>query len=206
MLRLLLVRHGETEWNVQGRYQGHSDLPLNPKGLEQAQRLSARLKSQNLDFVFSSDLQRANQTAQILVRDRSLQVQTTPQLRELNFGMLEGHTFNEALQLWPAMIDTWLQDHNQPPQGGERIDDFKQRVSLFYNDLRQNYEQKTVLIVAHGGPLREIIQLLLSANTTLAPTWWIDLDHASLSEFQVDPKTTIINRLNDAGHLVNSDG
>ena len=203
MLKLLLVRHGETDWNAQGRYQGHSDLPLNPKGFKQVQQLAERLLPLQIDFVFSSDLQRALQTAQILVTGRETTIQTDPQLREMNFGLLEGVTFIEAMQRWPGMIEKWLQDHNQPPQGGEPIDAFDQRVSRFYDVLRQNFDQKTVLIVAHGGPLRKIIQLLLQTAASSSPAWWINLDHASLSEFQVDPQTIIIDRLNDTGHLKN---
>ncbi len=208
MLRLLLVRHGQTDWNAQRRYQGFSDLPLNEKGLEQAHQLAERLQTQQFDLIFSSDLQRAHQTAQILVGLRETRIQSDPLLREMNFGLLEGHTFDEALQRWPAMIETWLQDNNQPPEGAERIDQFNERVARFYHELIDSAllnqpDQKTVLIVAHGGPLREIIRLLLRAAIPTSPAWWFNLEHASLSEFQVEPEHVIINRLNDTGHLRN---
>ncbi len=199
MLHLLLVRHGETEWNAQHRYQGASDLPLNARGIEQAHRLALRLKPQKIDLVFSSDLQRAIETARILVGGRDIQPQADSKLREMNFGVLEGHSFDDALKRWPEMITKWLEDYNQPPEGGERIDKFNQRVAQFYSGLVQNYDQKTVLIVAHGGPLREIIQILL--GHPISPAWWFNLDHASLSEFQVDSENVIINRLNDTGHF-----
>jgi len=105
--------------------------------------------------------------------------------------MLEGHTFDEALERWPEMIAKWLDDYNQPPPGGERIDEFVQRVSHFYDGIRQDYAEKTVLIVAHGGPLREIIQSLLVHST--GPTWWFSLDHVSLTDFQIDDENVIIN-------------
>jgi len=199
MLHLLLVRHGETDWNAQHRYQGQSDLPLNQLGIEQARRLARRLQPQKIDLVFSSDLQRALQTAEILTSSREIKLQTDPRLREMNFGMLEGHTFDEALERWPEMIASWLDDYNQPPEGGERIDKFIQRVSEFFAEIRQNCDEKTVLVVAHGGPLREIIQSMLGQPGK--PAWWFSLEHASLTDFQIDDENVIINRLNDVGHL-----
>lgn len=200
MLTLFLVRHAETDWNAQHRYQGHSDLPLNKTGVEQANQLANRIKTQKFDHVFSSDLLRSVQTAEILVDSRGIQIQTDRRLRELNFGILEGHTFEEGLARWPEMITAWVQDNNQPPENGERIDTFTQRVFDFYNELRTHYNQKTILIVSHGGPLRTIIQSLLPISERSAATWF-NLDHASLTAFQLDDENVIVDRLNDTGHL-----
>jgi alpha-ribazole phosphatase len=201
MLHLLLVRHGQTEWNAQHRYQGHSDLPLNQLGQEQARQLAARLQTQKIDLVFSSDLQRALQTAQILAESHGVKVQPDPRLREMNFGLLEGHTFDDGLERWPEMIRNWVQDNNQPPEGGERLDEFSERVSQFFTGLRQSCDGKTVLVVAHGGPLRVIMQSVLGPGS--GPVWWFSLDHGSLTDFQIDDENIIINRINDSGHLEN---
>jgi alpha-ribazole phosphatase len=209
MLHLYLVRHGQTDWNAQQRYQGHSDLPLNQTGSQQARQLAERLQAQTFDIVLSSDLQRALQTAEILIGSRQIKLQPDPRLREMNFGMLEGHTFDQARERWPEIITKWLADYNQPPEGGERIDEFELRVSRFYTELRQSYAEKTVLIVAHGGSLREIIRRLL--GTPSGPARWFSLEHASLTEAQIFPaqdleqaESIIINRLNDVGHLKTS--
>lgn len=199
MLRLLLVRHGRTEWNSSHRYQGHSDLPLSADGIDEAQRLAARLQGEQIDVIFSSDLQRAMQTAQILAGERGLDIRADARLRELNFGVLEGHTFEQGLERWPAMISAWVDDPNQPPTGGERMDDFVQRVAEFLDALRQEHAGSTVLVVAHGGPLRVIIQSLMGGSEDTS--WWFSLDHASLTDFQIDAENIIINRINDAGHL-----
>jgi broad specificity phosphatase PhoE len=199
MLHLLLVRHGETDWNAQHRYQGHSDPPLNQKGIEQARRLAARLESQAIDGIFSSDLQRAMQTAEILKGQRSLAVLPDARLRELKFGVLEGHTFAEALELWPEMISQWVSDNNRPPDGGERSDDFARRVTGFTDEIRQSCADKTVLVVAHAGTLRVIIQRLLrpAGEPGLFPDKvWFTLENGSLSDFEVDEENIIINRLN----------
>ena len=197
MLRLLLVRHGQTEWNATRRYQGHSDPPLNETGLTQARQLAARLQPLHIDLLFSSDLQRAVQTARILAAGRDLPLQTDPRLRELNFGVLEGHTFDEGLALWPQMIQKWVDDNNQPPQGGERMDELTQRVLQFYEETLQPCDGKTVLLVAHGGPLRVLLQHLLGTPARV----WFHLEHASLSDIQIDSGTTLINRLNDTGSV-----
>lgn len=199
MLRLLLVRHGQTQWNAGRRYQGQSDLPLDQTGLEQARRLGARLKAEQIDLVYSSDLRRAMQTAEILADACDLRIRADQRLRELNFGVLEGHTFDEGLERWPEMISAWVDDPNQPPTGGERMDDFSMRVADFLEDVKRECDDKTVLVVAHGGPLRVILQSLLEGPDE--KTWWFSLDHAGLSDLQFDDRNVIINRINDTGHL-----
>ena len=197
MLRLLLVRHAQTAWNAQRRYQGHSDLPLNETGLAQARALAARLQSLKIDLLISSDLQRALQTARILADGRDLALQTDPRLRELNFGLLEGHTFDEGLALWPEMIRNWVEDNNQPPEGGERMADLTGRVLQFYEQTLRTCDGKTVLLVAHGGPLRVLLQHALGTPARV----WFNLEHASLSELQIDGETIILNRLNDTASV-----
>jgi alpha-ribazole phosphatase len=199
MLRLLLVRHGETDWNAQKRYQGQADLPLNHAGVEQARRLAERLRQKTIDIIYSSDLLRASQTAAILAEGRGIQPVPDARLREMNFGVLEGLRFDEANLRWPKMIAAWLQDYNQPPQGGERMDEFCARVAGFTSQLRQENEDKCVLVVAHGGPLREIIKAVLGVPSVTS--LWFNLDHAGLSEIQIHPETILIDRLNDTGHL-----
>jgi len=200
MMKLLLVRHGETDWNAQHRYQGHSDISLNENGVEHARQLAYRLQSEKIDLVYSSDLKRAIQTARILVGDRAIQIRTDPRLRELNFGILEGHTFEEGLERWPEMITAWVQDNNQPPEGGEPMDVFTQRVGSFFTEIRANSEPQTILIVSHGGPLRAIIQNLLGVPG--GPNVWFNLEHASLTAFQIDAENIIVDHLNDIGHII----
>jgi len=200
MLRLLLVRHGETEANARHIYQGHTDYPLNQKGLQQAQRLAVRLAAQPVDIVFSSDLSRSVETAKILVGSREIEIHQDQRLREMKFGMLEGHTFDDALEQWPDMMARWLEDNNQPLVGGESMDEFTQRVSECFTDIMQGCEGKTVLIVAHGGSLRVVIQGLL--KTSSVASCWFSLDNASLTDFQIEDEMMIVNRLNDAGHLI----
>jgi len=128
MLHLMLVRHGESEWNAQRRYQGQSDVPLSALGKRQAELIAERLAGGKIDAVYASDLKRAWETASAIAGKSGLQVLPEPRLRELKFGVLEGLTFDEAQAQYPQMIATWLEDFNQPPDGAETIDLFNARI------------------------------------------------------------------------------
>ena len=117
----------------------------------------------------------------------------------MSFGLLEGHTFDEAQRRWPQMINDWLADYNQPPEGGERLDDFSQRVREFYLEVKQNYAGKNLLVVAHGGPLREILYHVLRLSNR--SDWWFNFDHASLTDLLIHDERIVVNCLNDTGHL-----
>lgn len=197
MLRVFLVRHAETDWNAEHRYQGHSDPPLNANGFAQARCLAARLATQKLDLILSSDLLRARQTAELVAAQRGIELRLDVRLREMNFGILEGHTFDQALQRWPDMISRWLADYNQPPDGAERIDEFNRRVLSAWEDVSMTSYDKSVLIVAHGGPLRTILHSLLGLPETKGA--WITLDHTALTEITLGTDHLMINRLNDTG-------
>jgi broad specificity phosphatase PhoE len=107
LIRLLLVRHGETEWNRLGRYQGQSDVELNRAGLEQARCLGRRLASEAIDAVYCSDLQRAIQTAQPITSDRNMTVTYCKELRELYFGEFEGKCFEDIEDLYLPLEKAW---------------------------------------------------------------------------------------------------
>ena len=105
--------------------------------------------------------------------------------------------FRQALQRWPDMISRWLADYNQPPDGAERIDEFNRRVLSAWEDVSLTSTDLTVLIVAHGGPLRTILHSLLGQPE--AKGAWLTLDHTALTEITLGADQLIINRLNDTG-------
>src|SRR5437660_162408 len=98
MLRLILVRHGVTEWNQAGRYQGHQDVPLSHMGREQARRVAERLRAEPITAAYASDMRRAQETASIIVDGREVELQTTPALREMGFGSWEGLTARDVAE------------------------------------------------------------------------------------------------------------
>ena len=199
MLHLILVRHGETEWNAQRRYQGQSDIPLSEEGRRQANCVAERLACQKIDVVYASDLERAWETASIIAEPNQLQVCLEPRLRELNFGVLEGLTFDEAQIQYPEMIAAWLKDFNQPPQGAETIDLFHARIVSLLDDLKQKHDDQTLLLVGHGGSLSELLRVVLGLSRE--KRWYLEMENASLSEVSIAEDYVSLKRLNDTGHL-----
>jgi alpha-ribazole phosphatase len=199
MLHLILVRHGETEWNAQRRYQGQSDTALSEFGVRQANLVAERLAGREIDAVYASDLKRAWETAQFIAEKSGLRVISEPRLRELKFGVLEGLTFDEAQEQYPEMINAWLEDFNRPPEGGETIELFNARVVSLLNDLKAKYDEQTVLLVAHGGPLSEILRVILGLSRE--KRWYLEMENASLSEVSIAEDYVSLNRLNDTCHL-----
>ena len=200
MLHLILVRHGETEWNVQRRYQGQFNVPLSSVGRQQAERIAQRLASQKIDAIYASDLERAWETAAIIAAKHNLAVASEPRLRELKFGVLEGLTFDEAQIQYPEMITAWLKDFNQPPQGAESVDLFNARIIALLDDLKQKHDEQTLLLVGHGGSLSEILRVVLGLSRE--KRWYLEMENASLSEVLIAEDYVSLKRLNDTGHLV----
>ena len=200
MLHLMLVRHGETEWNVQRRYQGQSDVPLSEIGNQQAESIAGRLAGQEIGAIYASDLKRAWQTAQVIAAQIGLDVISEPRLRELKFGILEGLTFEEAEEKYPEMITAWLDDFNNTPERAETIDMFNARIVSLLDDLKVKHDEQVVLLVGHGGSLSEILRAVLGLS--LEKRWYIQMENASLSEVLIADDYVALNRLNDTCHLV----
>jgi broad specificity phosphatase PhoE len=147
---LLLVRHGETDWNREHRVQGHTDVPLNARGRAQADALAGRLADVPLVAVYSSDLSRAYETAVAVVRDRALEVTVDARLREKNFGSWEGLTDLEIAERFPDAVRGGWGD-------GETTDDVSARVVEIIEVIRARHGEGSVLVVSHGGALRAIL-------------------------------------------------
>jgi broad specificity phosphatase PhoE len=199
VLRLLLVRHGVTDWNAARRYQGHTDTPLNDEGRRQAHLLAHTLAGETVSRLYASDLKRAAETAAVIAEALGVHVESTKALREMRFGVLEGRTWAEAHASDPEMLAAWLADRDSPPPGGETQTAFTARVADFLACIRREHDGETVLIVAHGGPLKEIIRLALD----LPPEkrWAFRLDNTGLSELHLYDDTAILVRLNVTSHL-----
>jgi broad specificity phosphatase PhoE len=152
---ILLARHGETDWNAQRRWQGHADQPLNARGRTQARELAARLASVRLDAVYSSDLQRARDTADTVARSQDLEVRTTPDLREVDVGSWSGLTRAEAEAKYPDAYGRWLQG-GEGWDDGETYEELRERVVRAIRQIAKQHEGERVLVVAHGGTIRAI--------------------------------------------------
>ncbi|MBI2831238.1 MAG: alpha-ribazole phosphatase [Chloroflexi bacterium] len=199
MSRLLLVRHGDTEFNSTRRFLGHTDIELSPEGLKQVRKLRDRLASEKIDLAYASDLKRAAMTARLISSGHELDIISSPELREINYGEVEGLTFDEISHRYPDVAKCcvdWSKDLKFP--GGESFEEFTQRIGAFSAKLKNATEQ-TILVVAHGGPLRVLLCYLLGME--LRHWRQFQLDVASLSIVSTHREIAIVNLLNDTSHL-----
>lgn len=151
MTTILFARHGETDWNLERRVQGHADRPLNETGRTQAEALADDLAGTTLDAVYSSDLGRALETARIVGRRLGLPVTALPALRERHFGTWEGLTDSEVLARFP-------QAREGPWGDGETTDEMSERVLGALRRIATEHPGGTVLVVGHVGPLRAMLR------------------------------------------------
>lgn len=159
---LYIVRHGQTDWNLNGITQGQTDIPLNPEGIHQAQELGKNLKHINFDAVFSSDLIRAKKTAEILTLEKKLAIQTTKLLRERRFGTQEGKDnklLDKSYETWEK-LDKKARMQYKPFEGFETDEELIDRFITFLREVAVGHTGKTVLIVSHGGMMRALLNHL----------------------------------------------
>lgn len=163
MMRFCLVRHGQTDWNLQGRYQGQSDVPLNENGRLQARALARQLQGQYFTAVYTSDLRRARETAEIIAETAGLPVILDPRLREIDQGEWEGQLV-EAIKA--RYTDLWQQRTEDPasvrPPGGETVVEVARRVYAALDDITCQHPDGPVLVVSHGLALATVICKLRS--------------------------------------------
>jgi broad specificity phosphatase PhoE len=152
---ILLARHGESDWNRDERWQGHADRPLTELGRKQAQGLADRLASIELDAVYSSDLQRARETAEIVARARGLDVEESAALREVDVGSWSGLTRAEAQQRFPDAFLRWLAGE-EGWDDGETYEQLGDRVLGAVREIAAAHPGERVLVLAHGGSIRAI--------------------------------------------------
>ena len=153
--KLLLVRHGETDWNRDGRWQGGSDTRLNDVGREQARALAQQLDGE-IDVLYSSDLARARETAEIVAAKLGLEVRLDPRLRERGFGSWEGLTTTEIEERFAEAHRRWLAGEGAGADDAEAFEDFSARVEDFLSDVLRLHPGEEVLVVSHGGSIRVI--------------------------------------------------
>lgn len=156
MTRLILIRHGQTDYNLENRYCGFSDPPLNDKGIAQAKKLTDELKDLKVDKVYSSDLRRAYETAKIIFRNSSLE--KLANFREMNFGIFEGLQYKEIIKKYPLLYRDWV---NNPMKvkipGGEGSENFRKRIEEKLSFILSKYINETIVLVSHGGPIKFIL-------------------------------------------------
>jgi broad specificity phosphatase PhoE len=154
MLRLILIRHGETEWNVEGRYQGQADPPLNAKGRRQARALAGKLRGAGLGLLIASPLKRAAETAQILAELLELTVYLDDRLMEIHQGDWQTRLRAEIAGQYPELFRRWESEPWQvTPPNGENLRQVQKRVNAFLDEILQRYPDSCIGIVTHRIPI-----------------------------------------------------
>jgi broad specificity phosphatase PhoE len=165
MARWVLVRHGETAWNVEERIQGWTDVPLYDVGRREAGLTAARLADFRFVAAYASDMERTQETARIILDAQTSgapELWTDRALREISFGAYEGLTWSEMRDREPRMADREVVRHlDFTPEGGESFRQLLERTSAFAAALRERHAEDDVLVVAHGGSLRALVVRLL---------------------------------------------
>lgn len=189
-MELYLVRHGETLWNLEGRYYGHSDIALSEKGVAQARKLGQYFHNIEFDKVIVSPLKRAMDTAKELTEQPFL---LEPRLMEQHFGRFEGKTYRELKEEFPKELSFWNQDHQEYclPEG-ESFHMVRDRVESFVNDLWK--EQGKVLVVAHKGTLGHMFASML--HMPLTGYWNFVFEQGTYSKVDLEDGFAIIRSIN----------
>ncbi len=199
-MKLLLIRHGDTKLNSAFRFWGQTDVELSAEGIRQVEQLRDRLTTYTIDAIYASNLKRALVTAEIIASKHQLDITTCAELGEINFGYMEGLTFDEISQQNPKLAKDLLNWNIRPEYpGGENLDEFNERVIKFLPRLDSHAPEETIAIVAHSGTLRILSCHLLG----LKLDHWrnIRIGLASLSIIEIFPQGTALTLLNDVSHL-----
>jgi len=165
---LLLWRHGQTGWNVEGRFQGQSDSVLDETGHQQAAAAAARLAARKPDVIVSSDLQRCVRTAEPLARLTGLTVRFDSRLRERHFGQWQGHTRAEIDERWPGAIARWQAGNVLDEAGIESPHDVSKRMSEALSDAVAGPPGRTIVVVGHGGSLGSGLNAVLDLPESIS--------------------------------------
>jgi probable phosphoglycerate mutase len=213
-VKLFLIRHGESTWNVEGRYQGRQDPPLSPRGQEQARALATRLREEaggdagpeRLAEIVSSPLSRALDTARICAKALGLKVRVDDRLTEICHGDWEGKRRDEIASLWPDAFAAWRSTpHLVRFTGGESLGDVQSRLEAFVENLRSS--ASPLLVVTHDIVVR--LAILMAENKPLSSIGETRADNAAINEFELayssrpSGRLSILEaiRVNDTTHL-----
>lgn len=204
--KLCLIRHGETAWNAERRLQGHTDTPLNPKGVLQARQMAQALKDINLGFdvLYTSDLKRAADTANAVVELFGVEAQVDSALRERNFGALQGLSITEAPLLRPDIWQAHIaRDLDHDLEGGESIQQFSLRVRNALDGIQKRHAGKTILVVSHGGTLDMMYRI--ASNQSLSAQRIVSVPNASLNWISHEESSGwVVDQWADTRHLKGS--
>ena len=199
--RLLLVRHGVTEYSVARKFAGRSDLELTEAGVEQARRAAGRIAELGpVDVLVSSPLRRTRQTAQQIADRLELPVLIEDGVIETDFGDWDGYTFDEVRERWPAELRRWLDDSTVAPPSGESFETVTRRVRRARDRILAQHAGKTVVVVSHVSPIKTLVRLALDAPVSAMRRMFLSPASVSVIEYYADGPMSL-QSFNDTAHL-----
>ncbi|WP_238524757.1 alpha-ribazole phosphatase [Halanaerobium hydrogeniformans] len=193
--KMLLIRHGETDWNKELIFQGHSDTELNEKGIKNAKKNAELLKDLNYDYIYCSDLKRAKDTAGFIADKLNKKIIESKEIRELDFGKWEGLDFKSIEEKYPDEFKAWQEDFlkNNPP-GGEKISDFTERVNRFFKSVLKKHRDKKIIVVTHGGVIKTYLTEIMAVPKKRF--WQFQIENNSLTEIKFTGEVAVLTKLN----------
>ena len=200
MTTILLARHGETDWNRDGRWQGHTDRPLNDVGQSQARALGAHLAGMQIDLLYSSDLARARQTAAAAERATGLEAILDADLREVDVGEWAGCTREQARERDPAWYQEWVDGAVAGYRGGETYLELHRRSVRAFERILEAGAGRTTVVVCHGGNIRAIVSEVVGLGAD--QRWRIAaVANCSVTAIELRRGRVTLVTFNETGHL-----
>ncbi|MEW6443653.1 MAG: histidine phosphatase family protein [bacterium] len=197
---LLLIRHGETLWNRERRFQGFADVPLSERGEEQARALGTTLERVPLSGVYCSDLRRAIETAERIAEPHRISVQPDPRLREMNQGSLEGKGLQDLVREHPGLLERWMADPADIPMpGGESLRSAQSRAWEAILEIIEKHRDGTAAVVGHNLCLITVICKAIGLD--LVHFRSLRIENGSISEILFTGQGPVLARINDIKHL-----
>lgn len=200
LTRFILVRHGETIWNHEGRYQGQIDTPLSPVGLKQGKLVAEALKNIPIDVAYASPLSRSYDTAVMCADFHGLEVMKDERLLEINHGKWEGLYASEIEALYPELLKRWrttVVDVQMPE--GECIEDVRRRAMEAFKELAEKHQGQTVLVVAHDAVNKAVLCDILEIEQS--HFWQMKQDNTCINVFEYDRGKWRLVLMNSTVHL-----
>ena len=198
MKELLLIRHGQTDWNTQGRVQGGGDL--NNTGIAQSNLLATVLQDSQASTIYTSPSKRTHQTAVIIATALSLEVNTTPLLKDIDYGVWSGALLADLIKDDPDLFEQWEKDPSSVrfPEG-ESLLDVRTRISVFMDEITEKHSSDTVVVVTHESPIISMLAVALDIPDSSHRNF--HADNASLTVLQFKNTHYILSTFNDTSHL-----
>jgi broad specificity phosphatase PhoE len=197
--RFIMVRHGQTEWNLGDRFRGRADIVLNDTGIDQARRTAARLSAESFDAVYASPLARTMRTAELIVGTRAKLVRE-PALMDIDYGSWQGLTKYEAAQREPELYKLWLSAPEQVRfPGGERLADVRERAMRVIEAWAAQYDGHSVLLVTHDAVAKVVFCAMLGLEVSAFRHF--EQDNAAINRFELRDGLYVIKTVNETSHL-----